>query len=99
MNNGYSVFLIGDVAGHGVRSALIMAIAKTVVSVMSEEMLTQPSEALKYMNGIIIKTLQRRLLMTLFLGVVNQNTSEIKIANAGHCFRCCAKRMKMMSNL
>jgi hypothetical protein len=80
------VVLIGDVAGHGVGAALIMAMAKAGI-LCHEELQGQPSKILQLLHELILnsKTKKQRKIMTFQYIVVNSLTGEIIFANAGGC--------------
>jgi hypothetical protein len=84
-DNKFSV-LLGDVAGHGVGAALIMAMAKAGI-IQSEHLLDQPQALLSRLHNLILasKTKKQKKVMTfqyLFLDGLN----GIGIyANAGAC--------------
>lgn len=80
------VVLIGDVAGHGVGAALIMAMAKAGI-LCHEELQGEPSKILQLLHQLILtsKTKKQRKIMTFQYIVVNSMTGDIVFANAGGC--------------
>ncbi len=74
---------IGDVAGHGISSGLLMALAKGGLhnQVRSN---THPSAVMAAMNQLIAVSGSKRDLMTLIYGVIDTTTHTIALANAGH---------------
>jgi len=78
--------LIGDVAGHGVPAALLMAMAKGAVF-NNLNSWDSPEELLKHINDVIISSKksrhQTRLFSCLYL-VGDRDTGKIRIVNAGH---------------
>jgi sigma-B regulation protein RsbU (phosphoserine phosphatase) len=74
---------IGDVAGHGISSGLLMALAKGGLhnQVRSD---TDPSAVMAAMNQLIAVSGSRRDLMTLTYCVIDTATQTIAMANAGH---------------
>lgn len=84
-NNHFSV-LLGDVAGHGVGAALIMAMAKAGM-IQSEDLLDKPSALIARLHGLILasKTKKQRKVMTFqYLYLDNTNGKGI-YTNAGAC--------------
>jgi serine phosphatase RsbU (regulator of sigma subunit) len=79
--------LMGDVAGHGVPAALLMAMAKASV-LMSEDQKEKPAEMLTYLHKVILsvksKTIKR--MMTCQYFHIDSETGAFTYANAGHCF-------------
>ena len=84
-NSKFSV-LLGDVAGHGVGAALIMAMAKAGV-VQSEHLLDKPLELISRLHELIYasKTKKQRKIMTCqYLCLDGENGSGV-YSNAGAC--------------
>ncbi len=74
---------IGDVSGKGVPAALFMTITKTLVKTYSEtEMST--SKMMTKINGVLSTENPNCMFVTLFIGILNIKTGELKYANAGH---------------
>lgn len=74
---------IADVAGKGIPAALFMALSKTIVrtDALNHE---DVAEVLKDSNEIIASESSSGMFVTLFLGILNQNTGSMAYANAGH---------------
>ena len=81
--NKFSV-LIGDVAGHGVGAALIMAMAKAGI-LLSEEILEQPAEILQKLHELILqsKTPNQKKIMTFQYLSLDGLNGTATYANAG----------------
>ncbi len=79
--------LMGDVAGHGVPAALLMAMAKASVLISGDEK-TQPSQLLAALHKVIfrIKSSKIKRMMTCQYFCINSLTGDYLFANAGHCF-------------
>lgn len=84
IGEGRVVILIGDVAGHGAGSALLMAMAKGFVSVESRRD-SDPAHVLAGLNEMIFTAMSRRLMMSMCYGLLQVDTGLLRIANAGHC--------------
>ncbi len=84
-NNKFSV-LLGDVAGHGVGAALIMAMAKAGI-IQSEQLLDQPLQLLNRLHSLIhaSKTRKQKKIMTFQYLYVDGQTGRGVYANAGAC--------------
>jgi len=78
--------LLGDVAGHGVGAALIMAMAKAGI-IQSEDLLDQPLALLNRLHGLIYasKTKKQKKIMTFQYLCVDSQTGRAIYANAGAC--------------
>jgi len=86
INENRFAMMLGDVAGHGVGAALIMAIAKAGV-IVSESLASDPAAILTKLHQIILatKTKQQRKVMTFQYLVVDKDTNILTYANAGGC--------------
>lgn len=84
-DNTFSV-LLGDVAGHGVGAALIMAMAKAVV-VQSDHLLDKPLEMITRLHNLILasKTKKQRKIMTCQYLFLDGKTGKGVYTNAGAC--------------
>jgi serine phosphatase RsbU (regulator of sigma subunit) len=81
--DGRFLLLIGDVSGHGVPSALVMAMARALVE-RECELEPSPENLLKTIHGIFFKTLKRKRMMSCFLAILDPQRHELHFANAGH---------------
>ncbi|PKL48245.1 MAG: hypothetical protein CVV42_10215 [Candidatus Riflebacteria bacterium HGW-Riflebacteria-2] len=79
--------LMGDVAGHGVPAALLMAMAKASVLIADDEK-TRPAQLLTSLHKVIyrIKSSKIRRMMTCQYFCIDSETGDYLFANAGHCF-------------
>ncbi len=98
--NQTGVFM-GDVAGHGIPAALIMAMAKATVLV-NRHLLTDPAKLLSALHDMLFKLKSdgfKRMMTCQYL-VFNDLSGEVQIANAGHCYpvivgrRGCSSRLE-----
>lgn len=78
--------LLGDVAGHGVGAALIMAMAKAGI-IQSDELLDKPLALIERLHSLIYasKTKKQKKVMTFQYLCVNSQTGRGIYANAGAC--------------
>lgn len=78
--------LMGDVAGHGVGAALIMAMAKSGI-LGSEEYLEEPQQLLERLHDLIYssKTRKQKKIMTFQYLSIDTITGQGKYSNAGAC--------------
>ncbi len=79
--------IFGDVAGHGIPAAVIMAMAKAVVASTSICFKT-PAETLIQANQVLLHLKEKKLrrMMTCQCLDINSDSGEFSLANAGHCY-------------
>ncbi|HNX75863.1 MAG TPA: SpoIIE family protein phosphatase [Candidatus Rifleibacterium sp.] len=88
VNERYFGFFIGDVAGSGVASTLVMAFVKACIMQL-EEFYLKPAEMLQRIDFLVRSssgTGQRRKFLSLQYVLLDAETGKITIASAGHCF-------------
>jgi sigma-B regulation protein RsbU (phosphoserine phosphatase) len=76
-------FLIGDVSGKGIPASLFMAVAKTLLKITAAHK-SNPAEILYQVNNELSHNNDSCMFVTVFLGILNIKTGEIKFSNAGH---------------
>ena len=83
-DNSFAV-LLGDVAGHGLGAAVIMAMAKSAILVA--ENLHSPAAVLNHLHKMILatKSAKQRKIMTFQYLYINSETGENLYSNAGAC--------------
>jgi len=88
IDNSYAGILMGDVAGHGVPAALLMAMAKASVLLANEELRHSPAALLSSLHQVIfrVKSSKIKRMMTCQYFSINTNEGTFKFSNAGHCF-------------
>ena len=74
---------VGDVSGHGMPAALIMAIT---LALLRAEVCRGclPSQVLRSVNRELLKLGSRRMFVTVLYGVLHTSTGEFEYARAGH---------------
>ncbi|MBF0548497.1 MAG: SpoIIE family protein phosphatase [Candidatus Riflebacteria bacterium] len=77
--------LLGDVSGHGVGAAMVMAMAKAVISTPTHVGM-DPAEVFGILNKLFIDTLKRKKMMTFFYGIIDCNSETITFSNAGQSY-------------
>ena len=87
-DNSFSV-LVGDVAGHGVGAAVIMAMAKAAI-LNAGDALRSPAAVLDQIHKIILaaKSSKQKKIMTFQYLYLNSETGEGLYGNAGACSPC-----------
>jgi len=85
LDDGRLAVAVGDVAGHGVSSGLVMSMAKSALSVqVTFDPEVEP--VFRTLNRMVYKSAGRRLLATLCYAVVDPQRHELHFASAGHLF-------------
>ena len=75
--------VIADVSGKGIPGALYMMTTKIILQ--NNAMLgISPAEILRRTNNTVCANNQEEMFITVWLGILDLNTGEIKAANAGH---------------
>ncbi|MBF0548271.1 MAG: SpoIIE family protein phosphatase [Candidatus Riflebacteria bacterium] len=74
--------IMGDVSGHGVGAALVVAMAKGAICHPSTK--NNPAEILQQLNGIIISVLKRKKMMTCCIALIDFKMGSMIFSNAGH---------------
>ena len=84
-DNSFSL-LLGDVAGHGLGAAMIMAMAKASI-IASSESWKSPSAMLNLLHKVILgaKSAKQKKIMTFQYLYINSNSGENLYGNAGAC--------------
>ena len=81
--DGKLFFCIGDVSGKGVPAALVMATTRSLFRSMSTH--EQDVAALMAeINNTITETNEQGMFVTLFIGVLDLHSGELRYCNAGH---------------
>ncbi len=85
LEDGRVAVAIGDVAGHGVSSGLVMSMAKSALAV---QVTFDPAiEAVfQTLNRIVYQSARRRLLTTLCYALIDPARGEVRYASAGHLY-------------
>jgi hypothetical protein len=81
--NGHIGIAFGDVAGHGLTSGIVMAMAKSALLVQLGHD-PSPRTVLNVLNEVVIRTAPRRMLMTFFFGLLDPRAHTLRFASAGH---------------
>ena len=77
-------FCIGDVAGHGIASALFMARTIGLMRVLAIST-GEPARVLAELNDRLCLGNETNIFVTLFCGVLDTDTGELIYSNGGHC--------------
>ncbi|HEX5715308.1 MAG TPA: PP2C family protein-serine/threonine phosphatase [Thermoanaerobaculia bacterium] len=85
LEDGRLAVAVGDVAGHGVSSGLVMSMAKSALAV---QVTFDPEVAAVFntLNRTVFQTARKRLLATLCYALLDPQKRELVYASAGHLF-------------
>ncbi len=75
---------IGDVSGHGVGAALVVAKAKAIISHPATR--GDPRATLTALNTVLLAVLRRRKMMSCLFAVLDVEEDTLVLANAGHMY-------------
>ncbi|MFZ2958936.1 MAG: SpoIIE family protein phosphatase [Candidatus Ozemobacteraceae bacterium] len=81
--DGRILIIIGDVSGHGVPAALVMAMAKALVEHLLQDGVSL-ERMLPALNRVLFLTMKRKRLMTCFFALVDPERNVMQFVNAGH---------------
>lgn len=82
-DENHIAFFIGDVAGKGMPAAIYMAVCRTMLKAIGSE-IPDPAECIAKVNNMLIPESEESTFVTVFYGILNVNTGELKYCNAGH---------------
>jgi serine phosphatase RsbU (regulator of sigma subunit) len=82
---GKLVFVIGDVAGHGLASGLLLSGVRSCLYLL-EDQLTEPLTVLERLNHMVRRTTDKRTYVTLLCAVLERDggSGTLTLASAGH---------------
>ncbi len=85
LEDGRLAVAVGDVAGHGVSSGLVMSMAKSALAV---QVTFNPEVEAVFttLNRMVFQSARRRLLATLCYALIDPQRREMFYASAGHLF-------------
>lgn len=83
LGDGKFALVLGDVVGHGVGAALLMANALAAVRALAGE-LRDPVRIVEKVHAQIYATTEPTSYLTLFLGILDTRTHTVEFVNAGH---------------
>ncbi|HEY0781934.1 MAG TPA: PP2C family protein-serine/threonine phosphatase, partial [Thermoanaerobaculia bacterium] len=85
LEDGRLAVAVGDVAGHGVSSGLVMSMAKSALAVQVTFDPEVPA-VFRTLNRMVYQTARKRLLSTLCYAILDPQRRELLFASAGHIF-------------
>ncbi len=84
LDGGRILMLLGDVSGHGVPAALVVGMAKAMLN--HPACSHQPGEFLDTCQEVFSRLLQKRMMMTCMIAVLDVESGTLRMANAGQTF-------------
>jgi len=75
--------VVGDVAGHGLGSGLLLSGVRSCLHLLTEE-LDRPAEVLRRLDRMVRETTDRRTFVTLLCAVVDREAGTLTLGSAGH---------------
>jgi sigma-B regulation protein RsbU (phosphoserine phosphatase) len=83
IDNDRLALIIGDVSGKGVPAAILMAMSRTLLKAMAQQVVN-PGECLRRVNNILAAESDPSMFVTIFYGVLNIRTGELQYCNGAH---------------
>jgi hypothetical protein len=83
-DNQYLI-VVGDVTGHGLPAAIVVALVRSGLMILAQEKLPV-NEICRIMNEELLNTLSRIKMMTCLVGNLDLNTMTFEYCNAGHAY-------------
>lgn len=83
LEDGRVLVAVGDVSGHGLGSALVMAEARALLRAFTRT-LTDLSQVVTFLNEFLAKDMTQGKFMTMFVGVLDPATGRLEWCSAGH---------------
>jgi sigma-B regulation protein RsbU (phosphoserine phosphatase) len=75
--------VVGDVAGHGVAAALVLAAVKSGLHLLAED-LSEPVAVLERLDRMVRMAIRWRLFVTLLVAVFEPGRDRVRVVSAGH---------------
>lgn len=76
-------FAVGDVSGKGIPAAIYMAVSRTLLKAVANQ-IVNPGEVLRKLNTLLIPESDATTFVTVFFGIINVRTGEVQYSNGGH---------------
>ena len=76
-------FVIADVSGKGIPAAIFMSVCRTLIRAIGIKG-SRPAECISYVNNLLVEESVNSMFVTVFYGIYNVRTGEVRYTNAGH---------------
>jgi serine phosphatase RsbU (regulator of sigma subunit)/anti-sigma regulatory factor (Ser/Thr protein kinase) len=83
LEGGHLGLVVGDVTGHGVPAALVMATTRSFIRAQAARA-GRPSEVLSQANDVLHADIPQNMFVTCLYAILDPNTGRMVFANAGH---------------
>lgn len=77
------ILVIGDVAGHGLASGLLLSGVRSCLYLLEED-LTSPLQVMERLNHMVRRTTDKRTYVTLLCAVLDRTEGTLTVVSAGH---------------
>lgn len=77
------ILVIGDVAGHGLASGLLLSGVRSCLYLLEED-LNAPLEVMERLNHMVRRTTDKRTYVTLLCAVIDYREKTLRVVSAGH---------------
>jgi len=82
-NDSQLVLVIGDVAGHGLASGLLLSGVRSCLYLLEDD-LASPVRVFERLNHMVRRTTDKRTYITLLCAVLDRDARELTLVSAGH---------------
>ncbi|MBF0545373.1 MAG: SpoIIE family protein phosphatase [Candidatus Riflebacteria bacterium] len=86
IDNGKIAIILGDVSGHGISAALVAGMAKAAFCVLIPKYPLDPDIVLDKINLLFFNLLNKKKMMTCFLGILDSKSGNFVFSNAGQSY-------------
>jgi len=83
LEDGRVLVAVGDVSGHGLGSALVMAEARALLRAFTRT-LADLGQVVTFLNEFLVKDMTQGKFMTMFVGILDPATGRLEWCSAGH---------------
>ncbi len=83
LDDQHLAIVVGDVSGKGVPAAIFMAMSRTLLRAVANQV-RDPGQCLIRVNDLLIPENKAAMFVTLFYGVLDTSTGELVYSNGGH---------------
>jgi len=83
LSPGRVVLAVGDVAGHGLASGLLLSGVRSCLYLLEDD-LASPVAVLERLSPMVRRTTSKRMYVTLLLAVLDREAGTLTVASAGH---------------
>lgn len=84
LGDGRVAVVVGDVAGHGVSSGLVLAAVKGGLHLLRDELCSDPAAVFPRLDRMVREAVRWRVIVTLLVAVLDPVARRVKVVAAGH---------------